>query len=193
MFEDFEFEDKFNPWTVKSLDDFLFYCCPECDHQSITKNAFIKHAVNNHPRSQDVIDSLESKTNLILIKTENDDERQAMQRMDSTVTLPAPLPLTSKASDDSSENEKPTIRNSEVTKTTETGTLHDNGLNETTSNDKETCIETSILQPEAIANSFAKAKDCIMPLQADKSVHFGYVWSKLSSHNSFFHIGYNCI
>ena len=89
MFEDFEFEDKYNPWDVKSLDDFLFYCCPECDHKSITKSVFIKHAVNNHPRSQDVIDSLESKTNLTSItKTENKshkaDERQEMQRIDPT-------------------------------------------------------------------------------------------------------------
>ena len=57
MFEDFEFEDKFNPWTVKSLDDFLFYCCPECDHKTKTKSLFIdqdigvdgnKNAINKH-------------------------------------------------------------------------------------------------------------------------------------------------
>ena len=88
MFDDFEFEDKFNPWTVTSLDDFLFYCCPECDHKSITKGVFIEHAVNNHPKSQDVIDSLESKVNLTSIKTENENnktvENQRMQSNNST-------------------------------------------------------------------------------------------------------------
>ena len=92
MFEDFEFEDKFNPWTVASLDDFLFYCCPECDYKSITKSVFIKHAVNNHPRSQDVIDSLNSKTNLTSIKIENEnnnDDNNAMDFEESAPTLTA--------------------------------------------------------------------------------------------------------
>ena len=60
-FENFEFEEKFNPWNVKSLEDFLYYCCPQCDHKNITKSAFIKHAVVNHSKSQELIESLENK------------------------------------------------------------------------------------------------------------------------------------
>ena len=56
MMENFEFEDKleekFNPWNVTGLDDFLFYCCPECDRRTVSKSDFIQHAVNNHPRSE---------------------------------------------------------------------------------------------------------------------------------------------
>ncbi len=39
-----------NPWMVTCLDDFLFYCCPECDHKLPTKNQFINHAWDNHPQ-----------------------------------------------------------------------------------------------------------------------------------------------
>ena len=59
--ENFEFEDKFNPWDVNNLDDFRFYYCPECDFRNVTKNDFIKHAVTSHPKSHDVIDKLEGK------------------------------------------------------------------------------------------------------------------------------------
>ena len=44
-----ELDEKSNPWNVTSLDDFLFYCCPECDNRTVTKNDLIKHALNNHP------------------------------------------------------------------------------------------------------------------------------------------------
>ena len=73
MIDNFEFEDKFNPWTVKSLDNFLFYCCPECDIRSMTKSEFIQHAVNNHPRCQSLIASLERNQELpkSVIESEN--------------------------------------------------------------------------------------------------------------------------
>ena len=68
MFEDFEFEDKFNPWDVQSLEEFRYYCCPECPSKSVNKTDFIKHAVIFHPESQSVIERLED--NKAAIKTE---------------------------------------------------------------------------------------------------------------------------
>lgn len=38
-----------NPWDVSSIYDFNYYCCPECDSKSQTKQDFINHASNNHP------------------------------------------------------------------------------------------------------------------------------------------------
>ena len=52
---------EFNPWNVTGLDDFLFYCCPECDKRTVTKSDFIEHALNNHPRFQTFIDSNKSE------------------------------------------------------------------------------------------------------------------------------------
>jgi hypothetical protein len=39
-----------NPWAVKQLDDFLFFCCPECPDKTPTKLNFINHALINHPK-----------------------------------------------------------------------------------------------------------------------------------------------
>ncbi len=43
--------DNDNPWSVKSLEDFLQYCCPECDNKSQSKELFVHHAVLEHPQS----------------------------------------------------------------------------------------------------------------------------------------------
>ena len=49
MFED---PEKYNPWDVNSLDEFIksFYCCPECPNKSENKAEFINHALVEHPR-----------------------------------------------------------------------------------------------------------------------------------------------
>ena len=59
--EDFEFEDKFNPWTdgVSSLEHFRYYCCPQCDIKELSKSDFIKHALDTHPKSKALIDNLD--------------------------------------------------------------------------------------------------------------------------------------
>ena len=34
-----------NPWDVVNLDDFLYYCCPECDeYRDQSRDLFIQHA-----------------------------------------------------------------------------------------------------------------------------------------------------
>ena len=40
---------KANPWEVDTLDVYLHYCCPECDHKSKTKLLFVNHAFSCHP------------------------------------------------------------------------------------------------------------------------------------------------
>ena len=62
--ENFHFEDgceevKHNPWSVESIEEFRFYCCPECDIKEMNKRDFLRHAAAAHPRSQSLFDSLE--------------------------------------------------------------------------------------------------------------------------------------
>ncbi len=38
-----------NPWAVESVEDFLHYCCPECDVKSQSRDMFLDHALLNHP------------------------------------------------------------------------------------------------------------------------------------------------
>ena len=48
-------EVKNNPWNVENIDQFLFYCCPECDMKQESKEQFIIHAVDSHPNSHHFI------------------------------------------------------------------------------------------------------------------------------------------
>ena len=42
-----------NPWTVPTLEDFLFYCCPECPDKYRSSISFTNHAVKNHPKAKE--------------------------------------------------------------------------------------------------------------------------------------------
>ena len=48
-------EEIANPWQVPSFDQFLFYCCPECDTKIRELNVFFKHAIKLHKRAKDVL------------------------------------------------------------------------------------------------------------------------------------------
>ena len=52
-----------NPWKVSSVEDFLYYSCPECEFKASKKSEFYKHALSVHPRAVDSIDSSESNQN----------------------------------------------------------------------------------------------------------------------------------
>ena len=41
-----------NPWQVPSLDEYLFYCCPECDLKTKEYNIFYEHAVHRHEQAK---------------------------------------------------------------------------------------------------------------------------------------------
>ena len=53
-----------NPWFEKTLEEFLYYCCPECDERNQSKEMFLKHALEIHPKSKDL------KSKDIMIKQE---------------------------------------------------------------------------------------------------------------------------
>ena len=64
MMENFEFEYdenevKHNPWSVKSMEEFRFYNCPECDHKESILRDFVGHALECHPKSGELLDSLD--------------------------------------------------------------------------------------------------------------------------------------
>ena len=47
--ETFNIMKKENPWDITSIFDLAFFCCPECDSKSQSKQDFISHALKNHP------------------------------------------------------------------------------------------------------------------------------------------------
>ena len=44
-----------NPWKVSKLEDFLYFCCPECNVKDKSKDFFIKHALDHHPKAKDIL------------------------------------------------------------------------------------------------------------------------------------------
>ena len=50
MTEKDELDLKHNPWSVTTIDEFLYFCCPECDNKTQSRALFINHAYLHHPR-----------------------------------------------------------------------------------------------------------------------------------------------
>ena len=54
-----------NPWEVENLEDFLYFCCPECNlsRDSIYQNKklFLQHALEKHPNAKEYLLRLEIK------------------------------------------------------------------------------------------------------------------------------------
>ena len=73
-------EENENPWSVAYLDDFLFYCCPECDVKDQYKQSFVQHALNYHPKAKDYMGKLIIKEEFLdhhqndILGDENDKE-----------------------------------------------------------------------------------------------------------------------
>ena len=44
-----------NPWFVKDIEEFLYFCCPECDVKDQSKELFLKHALDQHPNAKEGI------------------------------------------------------------------------------------------------------------------------------------------
>ena len=73
--------NNWNPWSLKSLEDFLFYCCPECDVKNRERSIFLNHVLDMHPQAKDFIcdsikkedeDSIVENVDLLYsFKTEN--------------------------------------------------------------------------------------------------------------------------
>ena len=45
-----------NPWNVDTLEEFLYYCCPECDLKSKDYTQFYDHAVHSHQKAKETLE-----------------------------------------------------------------------------------------------------------------------------------------
>ena len=59
-FEDGQDTTNSNPWIIKNLEEFLYYCCPECDNKNQSKNNFINHVLSFHPMAKQYLETIES-------------------------------------------------------------------------------------------------------------------------------------
>ena len=44
-----------SPWSVDNLEEFIFYCCPECDEKNCDRELFLQHAFDMHPHSEEYL------------------------------------------------------------------------------------------------------------------------------------------
>ena len=56
-----------NPWTP-NLEEYLYFCCPECDMKDQSKEKFLKHALDEHPKAKEIL--LEANFNKVKVKQE---------------------------------------------------------------------------------------------------------------------------
>ena len=49
-------------WSVSTLEEFLQFCCPECDVKEKSKNKFINHALHFHPEAKIHLSNLITET-----------------------------------------------------------------------------------------------------------------------------------
>ena len=43
-----------SPWMVNQLEDFLYFCCPECDTKEKDRESFLDHAFKEHPTTKGI-------------------------------------------------------------------------------------------------------------------------------------------
>ena len=95
-----EFDEK-NPWLVTNLNEFLYFCCPECPLKNHYKEEFINHALEFHPKAKNSLKSILFEDDSILQedKTSNDFFENDCNASDSDLTL-----FKKEASDENEEN-----------------------------------------------------------------------------------------
>ena len=59
-----------NPWNVSTLEEFLYFCCPECDLRDQSKMNFLHHALEQHPKAKEYL----KQFNELLVKEEPDED-----------------------------------------------------------------------------------------------------------------------
>ena len=78
-----------SPWDVGNLEEFLYFCCPECDERSQSKELFLQHAINLHPTSTEFLNRFETKEEDVfdLKKEECPDEKDFIKDSDIKVEM----------------------------------------------------------------------------------------------------------
>ena len=55
-----------SPWCVNNLDEFIYYCCPECDKRNKSKDSFLKHSLEEHPEARKHLEIFAVKEEVII-------------------------------------------------------------------------------------------------------------------------------
>ena len=56
-----------NPWLVENINDFLYFCCPECNEKNRDRELFLKHAFDEHPMAKQGLGMISNKMSIMTI------------------------------------------------------------------------------------------------------------------------------
>ena len=73
--------DHENPWSVDDIEEFLYFCCPECEERNQSKELFLQHAFNQHPKAKECLQKL-------TVKEEPNDGEIILNNEECTSELP---------------------------------------------------------------------------------------------------------
>ena len=75
--------DKWNPWNVNQLEEFLYFCCPECNDKNQSKELFLEHALVHHPHSRNCLKKFDIKEEIlnceVKLEVENNEEENFLE------------------------------------------------------------------------------------------------------------------
>ena len=70
-----------NPWHVTSLQDFQYFCCPECDCRHKDAQTFIDHALLSHEQAKETFVNLQLIPKPEEVKTEIQDVHMEVENI----------------------------------------------------------------------------------------------------------------
>ena len=82
--------DELFPWNVSTIEEFLYYCCPECDWKTKNHETFLKHAITSHKKAEKALG--EQNPNALDDIKEESEESESIEAMDYlAVEMKVPL------------------------------------------------------------------------------------------------------
>ena len=76
-----------NPWNVVNLEQFLYYCCPECNEKDRTKDSFLEHAVTHHSKIKEFLQNFQSKNEPINIEENKSNESHGKGNLSNNIEI----------------------------------------------------------------------------------------------------------
>ena len=163
--------DNINPWLVTKWEEFLYFCCPECEEKNQSKDDFVNHALSVHPLAKVCLETIEV---LQADKKENNHiEENFITKTENPYSLDENVTVKKEHADDVTDSLAPQV----IIKTEETNNINNDHENSDYKDDMDTEMlddefdlsEQGILEEEPsntkneckICNKTFKNKHCL--------------------------------
>ena len=132
-----------NPWDVPSLDEYLFYCCPECELKIKEYEIFYNHAVIIHELAKQTLQPILDDTEMVTEDISDKDEHSDREVYKDTKLMEAEVVLDKSVVDNYVQNESASLKSEKIS--------------ESEFNDDSDCID---IKEECLEDSDDSADNC---------------------------------